>query len=407
MPTLETKADALPLIREDVFYEALMIDSNADFEGASEQLQKRFSEHYAHSFHEHGSGITLFSTPNKPIAGGDPWCTWLSVSKDYASKEAVYTLSAHQYAPWGNEVDISVVGEFADLGSAFDMAFAIHEHGSIDLFSPDYDEEADRMVRGPARVVGPHEDSLSYEAKMINAAVERLAVRRLAILEAARLAKAQAAEIHRLTWKTPIPFAQALPIIEDIKARLQQEEHSHDTDSMLALASAINDRVFAGEGKLLRYRCVDHEAMEQYYMSRHGTVFVVVEQRPGEFTYVSGDCGVHTQAGDARAAVIASVQEAYKSFSEGENLYWSPEHGELVELVVDELVVDEPEPAVFDEEEMEYLSYHPEVVRPNDYKMRLLVDEACADYRKMLGIKVKKAVTLEASQPEQTVGSSL
>lgn len=351
MSILNSRAEVLDLIKKREFFEALLVDSPEQYDTKPREFRTQFGRHYDSNWAEEDNftGVDIFSTPLKQIGHGESFGTWLNISRQFNSPECPYRVTACEYVPWGVEVDMDHVGDYATLGQAFDHAFNIHEHGHIEIHVP-FNGGGDRSVTIKPEIFVPELANLSHEALVINEALTALPQRRLEFELAQKQEMIFQNEVYRLAWQSPVSHEDAKSILNDLSARIERIDRHNYFDAMHAAASSINSRLFAGKGKLLSYQCQDLASLECQGIDVIGTVFVAVEQESGGHAFYSADCGIHENAADLRAAVTAKLIEQHAGIHELDNLYWVDGIGELVEIDLENLVVSEIEPVVIDVE---------------------------------------------------------
>ena len=344
MPTITEKSEILNLVKEQDFIEHLLIESSDQYESMPAEFRDRFSEHYSSSFVDDASGVSLFTTPKKSAGyGGDQWGSWLEVSRSYFESKCPYTVTACEYAPWGVEIDMSVVDSFKTLGEALDAAFAIHQKGKIDLNVVLVNTKNGQRVRGEPEVESPQQIEISAEALQVNEFLGDLSKHRMAIAEARALENAILTEIHAKAWDSPIPLDLAKPMLEQLKT-LHKIKIEGYTESMHVGASSLNTMLFGGKGKLLSYHHLElkHSPTDQY-----GTVLIALESAPGTFSFVSPEGDVFDNAKDARAYVSSILSRQYSSETAiQETMEWGIEPG----LDFNDLSISEIEPMLIDDE---------------------------------------------------------
>lgn len=332
MSELSRKEDLLDLFKSPDFVELLFINSEMEFGEKSQAFQSAHDEYYATDWDEHTSGVDLFTTPRKSIGAGDPWGTWLEVVKLYGNYECPYRVRALEYAPWGQDVESSTVGDYQTLGQAMDVALGIHEHGSIEINVIEEDLEQGRYVRGDSRIEGPEEDgapALSDVALAVNQLVTKHAALHLANQEAVARDCEIRKIIDREACTLPVALEDAKPILARFRKLLEERKLTGSTQSMHAAASVINDELFGGMAKLISFKC---DFMMNHYdpYGDYGAVFAVLKQEERGYTYVSADCGIQEGFDCAMAASTAHLVARYGKHEVEPGMYWLD--GELWEF---------------------------------------------------------------------------
>lgn len=396
MSKLNRKEDLIDLFKQPDFVDLLFINSEQEFD---EKPQSFRSEHYQYhetELDEHTSGVDLFTTPRKSIAGGDPWATWLEVVKLYGDHECPFRVRALEYAPWGQDVESSNVGDYKTLGQAMDAALNIHEHGSVEINVIEVNEELGRYVKSDPRIRAPeHEgDFISDLAQAVN----QLVVNHTALQGAKKLAEAREREvlkiIHREAWKAKVPLEDARPIIAHFSKLVAERKLGGSTEMMRFAASVISNELFAGEAKLIAYTS---DALNHLY-DQSGAVFAVVDNGDGKYTYLSAECGIQEGFEDARACTAALLEKQYEKERVEPGMYWLD--GELWEIDFKDLSVCEEKLAVIQEPD-EFDPY-----QPDDYLIHLAMREAVTPYREELKKKMEPMIRAREAKVELDRGLS-
>lgn len=396
MSELSRKEDLLELFKKPDFVELLFINSEQEFGEKSQAFQSEHDEHYATDCDEHTSGVDLFTTPRKSIAGGDPWGTWLEVVKLYGDYECPYRVRALEYAPWGQDVESSTVGDYQTLGQAMDIAMGVHEHGSIEINVIEEDLEQGRYVRGDSRIEGPEEDeapALSDVALAVNQLVVNHAALHSAKQEAVARERAILKIIDKEACAMPVSLEEAKPILAQFRKLLEERKLTGSTDIMHAAASVINDELFGGKAKLISFQC---DFMRNHYDPHgdHGAVFAVLEKEEGGYTYVSADCGIQEGFEGAMAASTAHLVARYGKHEVEPGMYWLDD--ELWEFDFKALSANEEESVEISEpDDMD--TFDP----ASSYAVHRAMLEAVGPYREALKEKIGVEIRARESKKAQ------
>ena len=344
MPTITEKSEILNLIKQQDFIEHLLIEYSDQYEEMPADFRERFSEHYSSSFVDDASGVSLFTTPTKSAGyGGEPWGSWLEVSRSYGKSDLPYTVTACEYAPWGVEVGMSEAGAFKTLGEALDLAFSIHQEGTIDLNVVLVNTKTGQRMAGEPEIEVPQQTELSAEALQVNEFLGDLSAHRKVIAEARALENAILKEIHAKAWDSPIALDLARPMLDQLKAMKPIKVEGH-TESMHVGASSINRMLFGGKAKLLSFY---HPELEHSPTDRYGTVLIAVESVPGIFSFVSPQGDVFDNSKDARDYVSSILMQQYGSEAAiAETMEWGIDPG----MDFNNLSINEIEPILIDDE---------------------------------------------------------
>ena len=394
MTTLNSKKDLLALLNNEHFIDHLATQNIDEFDRKRHELGKISGGYYEYPWDEENSGIELFRTPKRGgNYGGDPWGTWLTVSKLFGDHELPYRVTAKDYAPHGTEMDLDEhVGDFKTIGEALDQAFFIHEHGNINLHVLNEDEENGLYVKGDNEVTTSEDAPVQLSQVALEA--NRLASALLAAHRLHQQAMENEAELNRQmlkkAWSVPMTVDEAKPIIADIVTRLKPlidgEPYS---ETMLTAATCINTQLFGNTGKLLSCYCDDltHHATDMI-----GTVFVAVEREPGVFSFISPDGGMFDDIESAKSSVVAKLHEQYAEERVGENPLWLEDA--LWEVHLDEVSLNLADPVKipdYDEEQEPLI----------DHKIEKVVVSAALDFRHALVDKMEFSMKV-ASRKERS-----
>lgn len=371
------------ILDSDIFYEALLVSSSEEYSGKTKAFKEVFRPHYSNPWNDSPpDGVRLFETALKSMGWGENFGTWMTISRQFSEDKPSYQLTAYEYSPWGSDIESEHIADYDDLGKAFDEMWSIHNHGRIELNVIQENEDLGRYSKGESSIDIPDSNTLSETAILINNAVKALPERRLKIERDELKRKKINEEIHRLAWESSIPLESVKPIVDKISEKLKEETLSDE-----AIASAINQHLFKGQGKILLYQCSGQETLANC-RDYDGEFFVVIKGESGGHVYINTQCGIHDCAEDARAAVREFLNKGFSPLKEGDNLYWIEEMGDHVELNLDELTVDEVEPfefkvSTFDKEE-DYDS--DEIAGSKEYRV---VEQACYAYRFALESRIR------------------
>ncbi|WP_054068208.1 hypothetical protein [Pseudomonas amygdali] len=383
MSELSRKEDLLELLKKPDFIELLFINSEQEFGEQSQAFQSSHDEYYATDWDEHTSGVDLFTTPRKSIGAGDPWGTWLEVVKLYGNYECQYRVRALEYAPWGQDVESSTVGDYKTLGQAMDVALGIHEHGSVEINVIEEDLDRGCYVRGDSRIEGPEDDE-AQSLSDVALAVNKLVINHAALQDAKREAVAREREILRIIDKEacamPVSLEDAKPILAQFRQLLEARKLTGSTDIMHAAASVINDELFGGKAKLISFKC-DFMMNHHDPHGDHGAVFAVLEREEGGYTYVSAGCGIQEGFECAMAASTAHLVALYGKHEVEPGMYWLDD--ELWEFDFKALSANEEESVPISEPD-DMGSYDP----TSSYDVHRAMLEAVTPYREALKEKI-------------------
>jgi len=302
MTTLETKSELQLLIQNPGFQALLEIDSSEAFlERALAHPNQQF-EYHANKWDEEGSGVKLFQTPKRGNNCGSAYGTWLNVAKLYGQPELPYRVQAAEYVPWGVDVDLENLGDFKTLGEALDCAFAVHEHGSIELDVRGFDAEG-QYGQGEPRIDLAAGDHLSVEARTVNAMLESLADQRQAQLAIER----EKAQARQMRYDVPVDLNHAPALLGLIKEKLKQADLEETYSTHIELAASINKHLFADQGHL--FTCYNND-LRQHRVEPDGTTFVAIEVGQ-DLRYYNAD-GMFDTWEKAEASLVAQLTEIYK-----------------------------------------------------------------------------------------------
>ncbi|WP_410951150.1 hypothetical protein [Pseudomonas sp. S1(2024)] len=302
MTTLENKSELQLLIQNPGFQALLEIDSSEAFlQRALEHPNQQF-EYYAGKWDEEGAGVKLFQTPMRGNNCGAAYGTWLNVAKLYGSPDLPYRVQAAEYVPWGVEVDLENIGDFKTLGEALDCAFAVHEHGSIELDVRGFDAEG-RYGKGDPRIDLAAGDTLSVEALAVNAMLEGLAERRQEHLAIER----EKAQVRQMRYDVPVDFNHAPALLGLIKEKLKQADLGEAYSTHIELTASINKHLFADQGHL--FTCYNND-LRRHQVEPDGATFVAIEVGQ-DLRYYNVD-GMFETWEKAEASLVAHLTEIYK-----------------------------------------------------------------------------------------------
>lgn len=324
MTTLHSKKDLIALLNNEHFIDHLATENIDEFDRKRHQLGKISGGYYEYPWDEENKGVRLFRTPKRGgNYGGDPWGTWLTVSKLFGDHELPYRVTATDYAPHGTDMDLDEhIGDFSTIGEALDQAFFIHEHGNINLHVLNEDEDSGRYVKGDNEITTTSDApvQLSPEAIETNRLVSMLVAAHRLHQQAMENEAALYRQMLQKAWSVAMTTEEARPIIADIVTKLKPlSDEQPYSETMLTAASCINAQLFGNTGKLLSCYCDDlmHHATDMI-----GTVFVAVEREPGLFSFISPDGGMFDDIERAKASVVAKLHEQYAEEIVGENTLW-------------------------------------------------------------------------------------
>lgn len=324
MSEISRKEDLLDLFNNPDFVDLLFIDSEQEFDDKPQAFGSSYDQYYAREWDEHASGVDLFATPRKSIGGGEPWGTWLEVIKLYDDHEFPYRVRALEYAPWGQDVESSTVGDYKTLGQALDMAMGIHERGRVEINVIEEDLERGRYVRGSSRIEGPEDDE-DQVISNVGLAVNQLVINHAALHQAKLESEAREREILKIIEREvctqPVTLEDAKPILAQFRKLLEERKLTGSTQIMHAAASVINDELFGGKAKLISFQC---DFMMNHYdpYGDYGAVFAVLGKEEGGYTYVSADCGIQEGFECAMAASTAHLEARYGKHEVEPGMYW-------------------------------------------------------------------------------------
>lgn len=158
MTTLSNKSELVKHLEDPVFVALLAAESESDLNKIKIDPETcvEYQVNPDDEDDERIDGVYLFSTPLKGNGSGANYGTTVQVIKLFGGSDYPFRLEASEDVPWGNGMESDEhLGDFRTLGEAVDLAFHIHEKGTIELNTLMENEESGGYSKGPSKIEIP------------------------------------------------------------------------------------------------------------------------------------------------------------------------------------------------------------------------------------------------------------
>lgn len=155
MTTISNKSELVKHLEDPIFAALLAANSEADLSkiDISPEDCVEYQANPLDEDDESVDGVYLFSTPLKSNGSGVNYGTTVRVIKIFGESDYPFRLEASEDVPWGNGMELDeLLGDFRTLEEAVDLAFHIHEKGTIQLNTLLENEESGGYSNGPSKI---------------------------------------------------------------------------------------------------------------------------------------------------------------------------------------------------------------------------------------------------------------